>query len=68
MLDTKQIEKFHHDGYLVVEDVLGQSDCLDPVRLEYAELLDRLIEGWVAEGRVGLIPAWISMPSSNIAM
>ncbi len=52
MLTKVQLRQFEDQGYLVVEDVLGP-DLLDPVRAEYAELLDQLYAGWQAEGRVG---------------
>ena len=52
MLEKSQIEQFETQGFLVVEDVLGQN-VLDPVRAEYGALLDRLYAGWQAEGRVG---------------
>jgi ectoine hydroxylase-related dioxygenase (phytanoyl-CoA dioxygenase family) len=52
MLSAEQVTGFERDGYLVVEDVLGP-DILDPVRAEYADLLDRLYAGWRAGGRVG---------------
>ena len=52
MLTSEQIRRFETDGYLVVEDVLDQKGCLDPVRAEYQELLDGLVEKWVAAGRM----------------
>ncbi len=51
MLSQSQIDAFHRDGFLVVEDVLG-ADVLEPLRAEYAALLDGLYAGWQAEGRV----------------
>lgn len=52
MLTPDQIEAFRRDGYLVVEDVLCR-DRLAAVRAEYADLLDRLYDGWRRDGRVG---------------
>ncbi|SMX22839.1 phytanoyl-CoA dioxygenase family protein [Boseongicola aestuarii] len=52
MLSASQIEAFHTQGFLVVEDVLD-TECLKSVRLEYSQVLDRLYAGWQAEGRVG---------------
>ena len=52
MLTGDQIGFFRTNGYLVVENVLGP-EVLDPVRAEYARLLDRLYAAWRAEGRVG---------------
>ena len=52
MLSNEQIGFFEQNGYLVVEDVFDQKTILDPVRVEYAALLDRLYEGWHTEGLV----------------
>ncbi len=60
MLSTEQIRFFEQNGYLVVEDVLHQETVLNPVRAEYEELLDRLYDGWFAEGRVGVLPRGLS--------
>lgn len=49
MLSNEQIGEFRRNGFLVVDDVLP-ADLLDRVRAEYADLLDRLVDGWVAEG------------------
>ncbi|MDJ0825682.1 MAG: phytanoyl-CoA dioxygenase family protein [Rhodobacter sp.] len=51
MLDQAQLDRFEAQGFLVVEDVLG-ANVLDPVRAEYAVLLDALYAGWQAAGRV----------------
>lgn len=45
MLTRSQVDAFRSDGFLVVEDVLGR-EVLDPVRREYAAILDRLWQGW----------------------
>ncbi len=52
MLNAAQIEAFHTQGYLVVEDVLSP-DILDAVRREYAALLDGLYSDWQSRGLVG---------------
>lgn len=52
MLTSAQTQFFDDQGYLVVEDVLDQKTVLDPVRAEYATLLDQLYDDWFAEGRV----------------
>jgi len=52
MLSRSEVDLFERQGYLVVEDLLA-ADVLDPVRAEYAGLLDRLYAGWQSEGRVG---------------
>ncbi|WP_343079052.1 phytanoyl-CoA dioxygenase family protein [Ostreiculturibacter nitratireducens] len=51
MLSEAQIEQFEREGVLVVEDVLSP-DLLGRIRAEYEDLLDRLYEGWHAEGLV----------------
>lgn len=55
MLTTEQHEFFEQNGYLVVEDVLDQSSVIDPVRREYACLLEALYSRWQSEGLVGSI-------------
>jgi len=52
MLSAGQRAFYEKNGYLVVEDVLNRGDLPGQVRREYADLLDRLIEGWVADGRM----------------
>ncbi len=52
MLSQDQITFYRDNGYLVVEDVLDQSDNLDPVRAEYAAILDGLLEGWEMADRL----------------
>lgn len=51
MLSKDQIDQFETRGYLVVENVLDE-DALGPVKAEYAELMDRLCDGWRDEGRL----------------
>ena len=52
MLTDKQKESFHTNGYLVVEDVFDQETILEPVRKEYENLLDELVDGWISEGKI----------------
>jgi ectoine hydroxylase-related dioxygenase (phytanoyl-CoA dioxygenase family) len=52
MLTRAQIDFYRSNGYLVVENVLDQEAVLDPVRREYAALMDDLYENWLAQGRV----------------
>ena len=52
MLTDKQKESFHANGYLVVEDVFDQETILEPVRKEYENLLDALVDGWISEGKI----------------
>ena len=56
MLTGEQKDFFEREGYLVIEDVLDRETVLDPVRAEYAALLDGLYEGWTREGRVPALP------------
>ena len=53
MLTATQLGFFEENGYLVVENVLDQEKVLDPVRTEYAELMDQLYADW---HRQGLLP------------
>lgn len=48
-LDAEQLERFAHDGYLIVRGLLGPSD-LQPILDEYEEVLDRIVGDLVAEG------------------
>ena len=52
VLSDCQIEQFHHDGFLLVEDVLDPEMDIQPVIDEYFELLDLLCNKWYAEGRI----------------
>lgn len=52
MLSRAQIEFYKLNGYLVVDDVLDQASVLDPVRQEYADILDDLYAKWFAKGQV----------------
>ncbi len=52
MLDQKQVDAYRRDGFLVVEEVLGE-DILGPVRAEYELLLDGLYMEWQDQGLVG---------------
>ena len=42
MLSAAQKKQFEDEGYLVLEGVLNQGSVLDPVRREYAALIDDL--------------------------
>ncbi|MDK3072280.1 hypothetical protein QO034_04080 [Sedimentitalea sp. JM2-8] len=52
MLTRTQIDFYRNNGYLVVESVLDQAAVLDPVRREYAALMDDLYAGWLKQERV----------------
>ncbi len=56
MLTSSQQDSFARQGYLVVQDVFDNATILDPVRDEYARLLDELIAGWVAAGQLDQVP------------
>ena len=56
MLSDKQIEQFQRQGYLVLENVIDQR-LLSAIKSEYADLLDGLYAGWVAQGVVDAPPA-----------
>ncbi len=59
MLSNEQIEAFERNGYLVVENVLGET-VLDDIGTEYAGLIDGLYEGWWREGRVDQNPSGLN--------
>ncbi|MHA3978946.1 phytanoyl-CoA dioxygenase family protein [Halovulum sp. GXIMD14794] len=50
-LTADQVAAFERDGYLVVGDVLSPA-ILEALHAEYSTLMDRLYDGWSAEGRV----------------
>lgn len=59
MLTQAQIDRFQHDGYLVLENVVDQQ-ILDAVQLEYAERMDKLYANWHAQGLVDKEPGTMS--------
>jgi len=67
MLSPDQIAFYRKNGYLVVQDVLDRAGVLDPVRAEYAALLDRLYDGWFAAGRVGVSPEGLDFHGKLLA-
>jgi len=46
------VERFHEEGYLVVEDVLDVTRDLEPVVAEYTQRLDELAARWHTEGKL----------------
>lgn len=50
MLSAAQMRQFEEDGFLVVENVIDRAATLDPVIVEYEEILDDLWKGWVDAG------------------
>ncbi|WP_373502657.1 phytanoyl-CoA dioxygenase family protein [Aestuariivirga sp.] len=56
MLTREQIESFNENGYLVIEDVIDEVEVIEPIRREYAVLMDELYDGWHREGRLKAPP------------
>ena len=52
MLTAAQKDLFDAQGYLVVENVFAQDTILKAVRIEYCELLNQLIAGWIDQGLI----------------
>ena len=52
MLSAAQKDLFDAQGYLVVENVFDQDTILEAVRIEYCELLNQLIAGWIDQGLI----------------
>ena len=50
-LTVEQLDRFHEDGYLVVEDVLTEAD-LAAVEIEYREIIDRVAADLVEQGKI----------------
>ena len=50
-LTAEQLDRFHQDGYLVVENVLAEAD-LGAVEAEYRAIIDRVTAALVEEGRI----------------
>lgn len=59
MLSEPQLSRFREQGFLVVEDVIGP-DVREGVVDEYGALMDRLYEGWYADGLVSVPPDGLS--------
>lgn len=56
MLTAEQLHFYDQNGYLVIEGVLDQKSVIEPVRREYAELLEILYKQWQSEGLVEVLP------------
>jgi hypothetical protein len=52
MIDSLTLDDFDRDGYVVVRDLLCVERDLRPVIDEYDQVLDRLADGWIREGRL----------------
>lgn len=50
-LTTEQLDRFHEDGYLIVEDVLTGED-LDGIEAEYRKIVDRVSADLALEGKL----------------
>ena len=57
MLSAEQKQFFDQNGYLVLENILDQSQIIQPVKQEYEALLDGLVAGWVADSKMPALPA-----------
>lgn len=56
-LTAAQLEQFERDGYLVVRGVIDPQRWIEPILLEYAEVLDRLADEFYAAGRISSLHA-----------
>lgn len=45
-------EKFLENGYVVIRDVLDAEEDIQPVLDEYAEVLDKVVKEWYADGKI----------------
>jgi ectoine hydroxylase-related dioxygenase (phytanoyl-CoA dioxygenase family) len=50
-LTRAQVEAFHENGYLVVENALSPED-LDPLIADFETLIDDIAEGLYTEGKI----------------
>ncbi len=50
-LTTEQLDRFHEDGYLVVEDVLDEAD-LAAIETEYEEIIERVSKDLADQGKI----------------
>ena len=51
-LSAAQLAQFDRDGYLVVESVLDPERDLAPLFAEYGAILDGIVDGLIAEGKL----------------
>jgi phytanoyl-CoA hydroxylase len=49
-VDASHVERFHEDGYVVVEGLLDPEEDLGPVVEEYSRLIDAVAERWLGNG------------------
>ncbi len=55
-LSSEQKQFFDINGYLVLENILDETQIINPVKAEYETLLDGLVAGWVADGSMPALP------------
>lgn len=55
-LSSEQKQFFDINGYLVLENILDETQIINPVKAEYETLLDGLVAGWVADGLMPALP------------
>ena len=48
--------QFDSQGYFVLEGLLDQASIIEPLKAEYAELLDSLIDRWTQTGALSKLP------------
>ena len=59
MLTSADVDRFHHEGYLVIDNIVDET-ALAAVRQEYVDLMDRLYAGWHKQGLVDTPPVGLS--------
>ena len=51
-LSVEQLEHFHREGYLVVEDLIDPAEILDPLEAEFETILDNLARELLNKGTI----------------
>jgi hypothetical protein len=51
-LSAEQLDHFHREGYLIVEDLIDPEEVLDPLEAEYGTVLDGLAKKLFDEGAI----------------
>ena len=51
-LKQEQVDQFHNDGYLVVEDAFDPESDFDAVKSDYSDILDEIALEMLAEGKI----------------
>ena len=60
-LNDEQLEHYHQEGYVVVEDVIDPEGVLDPLEAEYGAVLDNLVRELHEEGAIASTYAGIEL-------